>query len=155
MRTLLPSLCWLYYYPHFDDFDQVSLEGMFGPVLSAFFALLPLPPSLLLFVSVSVCLSLSVSLFLSLWVCVRVCVRERERECVCVCARVCVCVAFPACMRALNLENMYIWRICKRLGPVRVMLSKYPLLFRLLLFCCCCWIFCAWSVCTGHWLQQF
>ena len=43
--------------------------------------------------------------------------------CVCVCMCMCVCV----CVCALNLENMNMHRICKRLGPVRVRRSKYPL----------------------------
>jgi len=30
---------------------------------------------------------------------------------------------------ALNLENMYTERTCKRLGPVRVRRSKYPFFF--------------------------
>ena len=31
-------------------------------------------------------------------------------------------------MYALNFDNMYLWRTCKRLGPVRVRRSKYLLL---------------------------
>ena len=34
---------------------------------------------------------------------------------------------------ALNFDNMYLWRTCKRLGPVRVRRSKYSLLLLLLL----------------------
>ena len=55
--------------------------------------------------------------------------------CVCVCARACVCesVCVRACacafmLYALNFDNMYLSRTCKRLGPVRVRLSKYSLL---------------------------
>ena len=50
--------------------------------------------------------------------------------CVCVC--LCVCVRARACVRAcvlyaVNLKNNDIQRICKRLGPVQVRRSKYPL----------------------------
>ena len=49
-------------------------------------------------------------------------------HCVCVCMCVCMFVLYP-----LNLENVYIERICKRLGRVRVSRSKYPLSLSLLL----------------------
>ena len=49
------------------------------------------------------------------------CVCEREREmCVCVCVCVCAFVFY-----VLNIENMCIQRMCKRLGPARVRRSKY------------------------------
>ena len=59
--------------------------------------------------------------------CVGVCVRARARACVCesVCVRACVC-AFM--LYALNFDNMYLYRTCKHLGPVRVRRSKYSLL---------------------------
>ena len=45
---------------------------------------------------------------------------------------VCVCVCMFV-LHSLNLENMYIKRICKRLGRERVSRSKYPLSLSLLL----------------------
>ena len=72
---------------------------------------------------------------------VKVCVRACVRACVCVCVRACVraCVCESVCVRAcvlcmlyaLNFDNMYLYRTCKRLRPVRVRRSKYSLL----LFC--------------------
>ena len=56
-----------------------------------------------------------------------VCVRETDRQtdrqnvcvracvCVCVCACVCVRACVRVCMGALNLENMYIKKICNHL----------------------------------------
>ena len=52
-------------------------------------------------------------------VCARTCVYES------VCVRSCMC-AFM--LYALNFDNMYFQRTCKRLGPVRVRRSKYSLL---------------------------
>ena len=59
-------------------------------------------------------------------------------DCVSVCVCVCVCVCVRACVHAacmcvfilyaFNLENMCIYRMCERLGPVLVRHSKYPLL---------------------------
>ena len=71
--------------------------------------------------------------------CVCVCVYVCVCMCVCVCVCVSVCVCVRACVRvcvcvcalmlyALNFENMYLQRTCKRLGPVRVRRSKYSLL---------------------------
>ena len=78
-------------------------------------------------------------------VCVCVCVRACVRVCVRACVRACVCVRERERERetdrqtdrqteterqreliALNLKNMYIYRTCKRLRPVRVRHSKYP-----------------------------
>ena len=56
--------------------------------------------------------------------CVCVCVRERERER----ERERVCVLY-----ALNLENMYMYRLCKQLEPVQARCSMYSLLLLLLL----------------------
>ena len=57
---------------------------------------------------------------------VRACVCVRVRACACVRARVCVCVCVRARMLyVLNLENMYFYRMCKRLGPVRVRRCKH------------------------------
>ena len=73
--------------------------------------------------------------------------------CVCVCVGgVCVCVHVRAhaslrvCMRvrvrvcafmlyALNFDNMYLQRTCKRLGPVRIWRSKCSLLLILPSLC--------------------
>ena len=43
-----------------------------------------------------------------------------------VCVHACVCILLY--QYALNSENMYILRMCKRLGPVWVRCSKHPLL---------------------------
>ena len=70
-------------------------------------------------VCVCVCVCLSVCL----------CVCVFARACVCVFARACVCESLCAFMLyALNFDNMYLYRTCKRLGPVRVRRSKYSLL---------------------------
>ena len=67
-------------------------------------------------------------------VCACVCVRV----CVCACVRVCMHVSMCGCvggcvvLYALNFDNKYMYRICKRLGPVRVRHSKYPLLLLVL-----------------------
>ena len=64
--------------------------------------------------------------------------KERERVCVrvrvCVSVRTCVYESLDvrACvcafmLYALNFDNMYLHRTCKRLGPVRVRRSKYSL----------------------------
>ena len=39
-----------------------------------------------------------------------------------------VCGVCAFVLYALNFDNIYMYRICKRLGPVRVRRSKYPLL---------------------------
>ena len=66
-------------------------------------------------------------------VCVCVCMCVYTRACMCesVCACMCVC-AFM--LYALNFDNMYLPRTCKRLRPVRVRRSKYSLLWLLFLF---------------------
>ena len=66
-------------------------------------------------------------------VCVRACVRACV--CVCVCMHVSMCGWVGGCvvLYALNFDNMYMYRMCKRLGPVRVRHSKYPLLLLLVL----------------------
>ena len=58
-------------------------------------------------------------------VCGHACVRVRAyvRACVHACVSVCAFVLY-----ALNFDNLYVQRMCKRLGPVRVRRSKYLLL---------------------------
>ena len=61
-------------------------------------------------------------------VCVCVFVRACVRACVCVCESLCVCACVCVCafmLYALNFDNMYLERTCKRLGSVRVRRSKY------------------------------
>ena len=51
--------------------------------------------------------------------------------CVRACVRACVCVCV---LYALSFDNMYLYRTCKRLGPVRVRRSKYSLLLKKAMF---------------------
>ena len=68
-------------------------------------------PSTFLFRFKRTKLQITISINTALCVCV----------CVCVCVYVCVCVCVRACMLyALNLENMYIQRMCKRLSLCRL-----------------------------------
>ena len=59
-----------------------------------------------------------------------VCVHVRAHVSLHVCVRVRVC-AFM--LYALNFDNMYLQRTCKRLGPVRIWRSKCSLLLLLIL----------------------
>ena len=72
-------------------------------------------------------------LFFNFVLCVCVCVRACVRACVCVCVRACVCVCVRArvcalVLYALNFDNKCLQIMYKRLGPVGVRRSKYPLL---------------------------
>ena len=49
--------------------------------------------------------------------------------CVCVCALM---------LYALIFDNMYLYRMCKHLGPVRVRRSKYSVLLLWFIGCCQC-----------------
>ena len=60
---------------------------------------------------------------LSTTLCVCVCVHVHA--CVCACVYICVCVLV---LYVLNLENVYIQRMCMHFGPVQVRCFKYPLL---------------------------
>ena len=76
------------------------------------------------------CVCVSVCVCVCVCVCARVCAHMHACVGLCVCGSVCVCVcAFM--LYALNFDNMYLYRMCKRLGPVRVRHSEYSLLLLL------------------------
>ena len=76
-----------------------------------------------------VCVCVCVCVRVCVCVCVCMCVCARAYASLCVCVR--VCVAFM--LYALNFDNMFLPRTCKRLGPVRVRRCKYSFFFFLLL----------------------